>query len=151
MISVQCQCHSSCFKWRVCWFLLKQSLGLPGTADNRVDCCCCFQVAERSLEDPQGCCCCCLPQKVTWRRWNRLPSQETTQHIPPEKKGGEAGTSLTQTYGIWESAQGVQKKKGIHPTSPIIAMKTPENRSFSTVRVFASAPMVLHSQEMADL
>jgi len=34
------------------------------TASNRVDCCCCFKVKERELEDPQGCCCCCLPKSA---------------------------------------------------------------------------------------
>ena len=53
-----------CYTFQLTVFLPCLALNARRTADNRVDCCCCFQVAERSLEDPQGCCCCCLPQKV---------------------------------------------------------------------------------------
>ena len=61
-----------------------------GTAANRVDCCCCFKVAERTLEDPQGCCCCCLPQKAgefkmvsskTWDRSSTIIDHHYLNHI----------------------------------------------------------------------
>ncbi|CAK9032965.1 Patched domain-containing protein 3 (RND-type protein RNDEu-3) [Durusdinium trenchii] len=53
-----------CYTFQLTVFLPCLALNAKRTQASRLDCCCCFKVKERELEDPQGCCCCCLPQKA---------------------------------------------------------------------------------------
>eukprot|EP00439_Symbiodinium_sp_Y106_P076874 s269_g15.t4 len=52
-----------CYTFQLTVFLPCLALNARRVESNRIDCCCCCSVAERSIEDPQGCCLgCCLPK-----------------------------------------------------------------------------------------
>ena len=54
-----------CYTFQLTVFLPCLALNARRVEANRIDCCCCCHVPERSIEDPQGCCCgCCLPKAV---------------------------------------------------------------------------------------
>eukprot|EP00439_Symbiodinium_sp_Y106_P045694 s324_g5.t2 len=53
-----------CFTYQLTVFLPCLALNAYRVEKNRVDCCCCFRVAERPLDEPKGCCCFCLPSKA---------------------------------------------------------------------------------------
>ncbi|OLQ06472.1 Patched domain-containing protein 3 [Symbiodinium microadriaticum] len=52
-----------CYTYQLTVFLPCLALNARRIESNRIDCCCCCRVPERSIEDPQGCCLgCCLPK-----------------------------------------------------------------------------------------
>jgi len=53
-----------CFVFQIVFFLPLLALNARRTAANRLDCCCCITVEERSMQEPRGCCACipCCPK-----------------------------------------------------------------------------------------